>query len=78
MDSRGTKPEGTCIPAMMQQMKQLMEKMCGAGEVSPAAVCQEMMSSAGKMPDMGGCAMPVCCKRAQAREREAAPAPYDE
>lgn len=53
MDPKGVRPppEGMGVPSMMRQM---MEKMCCAGESSPAARCQEMMPSMGKtagMPD---------------------------
>jgi hypothetical protein len=78
VDSNATKPGATGIPPMMRRMKQMMEKMCGTSEHSPAAVCQEMMTSAGKMPDMGRCAMPECCQGVQARGREATPDAHDE
>lgn len=77
MDTNGTKPGATGVPPM-QRMRQMMEKMCGTGELSPAAVCQEMMASAEEMPVMDGCAIPECCKRAQSRGREAAPEAHDE
>jgi hypothetical protein len=41
-------PEGMGVPSMMKQM---MEKMCCRGEFNPAAMCQGMMTSAGKTAD---------------------------
>ncbi|WP_242343808.1 hypothetical protein [Anaeromyxobacter terrae] len=40
----GAKPtqEPMDVPSMMQQM---MERMCGAGEFSPADMCRRMMAS---------------------------------
>jgi len=57
MDPKGVKPppEGMGVPSMMQQM---MEKMCGTGEFSPAAKCQGMMTSVGKTADMAAYATP--------------------
>ena len=47
MEPKGVEPkaEGTGIPSMMQEM---MKKMCCGGEVDPAAMCREMMASAGR------------------------------
>ncbi len=57
MDPKGTKPpaEGTGVPSMMQQM---MQKMGGTGEFSPAAMCQAMMTSVGKAAEMAAYATP--------------------
>lgn len=57
MDPKGMKPppEGTGIPSMVQQM---MQKMGGTDEFSPAAMCQAMMTSVGKAAEMAAYATP--------------------
>jgi hypothetical protein len=56
MDPKGPKPaEGMGPPPMMREM---MQKMAGAGELSPAAMCQAMMTSVGKAAEMAAYATP--------------------
>ncbi len=47
MEPKGVEPKagGTGIPSMMQEM---MKNMCCGGEVDRAAMCGEMMASAGR------------------------------
>ncbi len=73
MDPNGTKPEGKGFPPMMRRM---MEQMCGGkAHLDAAALCREMMGGAEKEAGTAGCAMPGCCKPAQASGREATAAP---
>jgi hypothetical protein len=57
MDPKGPKgpPEGMGVPPMMREM---MQKMGAAGELSPAAMCQAMMTSVGKAAEMAAYATP--------------------
>ncbi len=55
---------------MPEMMKQMMEKMCGAGGLDPAARCQEMMR---EMLGKGGGTVPECCRQASTPAREATP-----
>ncbi len=58
MDPKGPKapPEGAGVPPMMREMMQKMGG--GAGELSPAAMCQAMMTSVGKAAEMAAYATP--------------------
>lgn len=47
--------EGTGVPSMMKEM---MRKMGGTGELSPAAMCRAMMTPEGSAADMGELATP--------------------
>lgn len=56
MDPKGPKaPEGMGFPPMMREM---MQRMGAAGELSPAAMCQAMMTSVGKAAEMAAYATP--------------------
>ncbi len=55
MDQGKPAAEGGGMPGMMRQM---MEKMGGGGEWSPAAMCQAMMTSVGKSAELAAYATP--------------------
>jgi hypothetical protein len=57
MDPKGPKgpAEGMGPPPIMHEM---MQKMAGGGELSPAAMCQAMMTSVGKAAEMAAYATP--------------------
>ncbi len=56
MESERTMPSGEGMPSMMRQM---MEKMGGAGaDFNPAAMCQAMMTSVGKSAELAAYATP--------------------
>ncbi len=56
MEPKHTAPSGEGMPSMMRQM---MEKMGGAGgDFNPAAMCQAMMSSVGKSAELAAYATP--------------------
>jgi hypothetical protein len=56
MDPKGPKaPEGMGVPPMMREM---MQRMGAGGELSPAAMCQAMMTSVGKAAEMAAYATP--------------------
>jgi hypothetical protein len=57
MDPKGPKapPEGMGVPPMMREM---MQRMGAAGDLSPAAMCQAMMTSVGKAAEMAAYATP--------------------
>jgi hypothetical protein len=55
MEPKGPRPPGMGAPSMMQEM---MQRMGAAGDFSPAAMCQAMMTSVGKAAEMAAYATP--------------------
>lgn len=56
MDPKNAMPPGEQgMPSMMRQM---MERMGGGGDFSPAAMCQAMMTSVGKSAELAAYATP--------------------
>ena len=55
MESKGPKPSGMGAPSMMQEM---MQRMGAGSDLSPAAMCQAMMTSVGKAAEMAAYATP--------------------
>ncbi len=49
MDTNGVKPQAA--KDVQSVMREMMEKMCGSGELSPADMCRRMMRSMGRMSD---------------------------